>query len=236
MRLDPGPPHAAGITTGITTLKQRIVTLSILALLAIAAFTAWQHGDWDLAALQAFIEEHTLAGSIACVGAFAVSTVLPISALPLLPLAARVYGIWTTMLLTATGWWIGCIAAFMIARWARVFLERLTSLEATRRLESKLPADVGFGGIVVLRMVFPGDIVGFALGLLKHVRFSTFAAASLIGTIPSAIVFSYAGGELGKGHYTSSALLVVAMILATILLKRLWADRRVRASQNEMGR
>jgi uncharacterized membrane protein YdjX (TVP38/TMEM64 family) len=213
-------------------LKQRTVTLIIVVLLAVAAFVAWEHGDWDISQLEAYIEEHTIAGSIACVGAFALSTVLPISALPLLPLAARVYGIWTTILLTATGWWIGCIAAFVIARWARVFLERVTSLEATRRLEAKLPADVGFGGIVVLRIVFPGDIVGFALGLLKHVRFSTYATASLIGTIPSAIVFSYAGGELGKGHYSSSALLVLAMVLATILLKRLWPDR---AAHREAG-
>ncbi|HEV7391395.1 MAG TPA: VTT domain-containing protein [Burkholderiales bacterium] len=213
-------------------MKQRTVTLIIVVLLAVAAFVAWEHGDWDISQLEAYIEEHTIAGSIACVGAFALSTVLPISALPLLPLAARVYGIWTTILLTATGWWIGCIAAFVIARWARVFLERVTSLEATRRLEAKLPADVGFSGIVVLRIVFPGDIVGFALGLLKHVRFSTYATASLIGTIPSAIVFSYAGGELGKGHYSSSALLVLAMVLATILLKRLWPDR---ASHREAG-
>ncbi|MGZ5223270.1 MAG: hypothetical protein ACXWCS_03730, partial [Burkholderiales bacterium] len=112
-------------------MKQRTVTLIIIALLAIAAFVAREHGDWDISQLEAYIEEHTLAGSIACVGAFALSTVLPISALPLLPLAARVYGVWTTMLLTATGWWIGCIAAFVIARWARAFLERLTSLEAT---------------------------------------------------------------------------------------------------------
>jgi uncharacterized membrane protein YdjX (TVP38/TMEM64 family) len=218
-------------------LKQRTLTLIVIALLAIAAFAAWAHGDWDISQLEAYIEEHTLAGSIACVGAFALSTVLPISALPLLPLAARVYGVWTTMLLTATGWWIGCIAAFVIARWARVFLERLTSLEATRRLEAKLPADVGFSGIVILRIVFPGDIVGFALGLLKHVRFSTYATASLIGTIPSAIVFSYAGGELGKGHYTSSALLVVALLLATLLLKRLWPDRaRARDAQGEASR
>jgi uncharacterized membrane protein YdjX (TVP38/TMEM64 family) len=224
------PSHAEGITT----LKHRIVTISIVAILAIAALAAWQHGDWDVSQLQAYVEEHTLAGAIACVGAFAISTVLPISALPLLPLAARVYGVWTTVLLTATGWWIGCIAAFVIARWARVFLERLTSLEATRRLEAKLPADVGFSGIVFLRIILPGDIVGFALGLLKHVRFSTYAAASLLGTIPGAIVFSYAGGELGKGHFASAALLVVAMVLATILLKRLWPERvRARASAED---
>jgi uncharacterized membrane protein YdjX (TVP38/TMEM64 family) len=226
-------PLASKNGNGIT-LKRKLLTFSAIALLAIAAFATWEHGQWDIAQLQAYIEEHSVAGSIACIGAFAVSTVLPVSALPLLPLAARAYGVWTTVLLTMTGWWIGCIAAFVIARWARVFLERVTSLEATRRLEAKLPSDVGFSGIVVLRVIFPGDLVGFALGLLKHVRFSTYAGASLVGTIPSAVVFSFAGGELGKGHFASSALLVAAMLVGTLLLKRLWPDRsRVRASAED---
>lgn len=215
---------------------QRIATLSALALLTIAAIAVW-HGGWDIAQLETYIEEHAIAGAIVCVGVFVVSTVLPISALPLLPLAARVYGVWTTVLLSASGWWIGCLAAFLIARWARVYLQRVTSLEAVQRLESKLPADVGFGGIVMLRIVFPGDIVGFALGLLKNVRFSTYAAASLIGTIPGAILFSYAGGELGNGHFLSSALLLAAMMLTSIFLKRLWpAKARVRASAEHGGR
>jgi uncharacterized membrane protein YdjX (TVP38/TMEM64 family) len=207
----------------------------VLALLTVAAIVAW-HGGWDVAQLQTYIEEHAVAGAVACVGVFVVSTVLPISALPLLPLAARVYGVWTTVLLSASGWWIGCLAAFLIARWARGYIQRFTSLDAVQRLEAKLPADVGFGGIVVLRIIFPGDIVGFALGLLKHVRFSTYAGASLVGTLPGAILFSYAGGELGNGHFLSCALLVVAMVLTSILLKRLWPEKaRVRASADHRG-
>lgn len=211
-------------------MKQKLVTFGVILMLALATFATWQHGEWDIAQLQSYVEEHSIAGSIACIGAFALSTILPVSALPLLPLAARVYGVWTTILLTTTGWWIGCIAAFVIARWARVLLQRFTSRDATRRLEAKLPSDVGFSGIVVLRVIFPGDLVGFALGLIEHVRFSTYAGASLVGTIPSAVVFSFAGGELGRGHFASSALLVAAMLIGTLLLKRLWPDKaRVRA-------
>jgi uncharacterized membrane protein YdjX (TVP38/TMEM64 family) len=211
----------------------RIVAFTLVAAVAIAAIFAW-YGGWDLSQLETYIQEHSIAGAIACIGAFAVSTVLPISALPLLPLAARIYGVWTTVLLTTAGWWIGCLAAFVIARWARAYLERITSLDAIRRLEAKMPANLDFGGIVILRVIFPGDIVGFALGLLKHVRFSSYAAASLVGTIPGAILFSYAGGELGKGHFTSTALLLTAMVLASILLKRLWPMRaRVPESADE---
>jgi uncharacterized membrane protein YdjX (TVP38/TMEM64 family) len=216
---------------GIENRMQRLVTITVVVVLGIVAIGAW-HGGWDLSQIEAYIGNQGAVGIIACIGVFAASTVLPISALPLLPVAAHVYGVGTTIFLTASGWWIGCIAAFIIARSARGLIERLTSLEAVRRMEAKLPRDVGFGGIVVLRVVFPGDIVGFALGLLKHVRFSTYAVASLIGTLPGAIVFSYAGGELGKGHLLSSALLVVAMILATLLLKRLWPEKaRVRAPE-----
>jgi uncharacterized membrane protein YdjX (TVP38/TMEM64 family) len=212
---------------------QKIVAVTLVAAVAIAAIFAW-YGGWDVSQLENYIQEHSIAGAIACIGAFAISTVLPISALPLLPLAARIYGVWTTVLLTTTGWWIGCLVAFVIARWARAYLERFTSLDAIRRLEAKMPASLDFGGIVVLRVIFPGDIVGFALGLLKHVRFSTYIGASLIGTIPGAILFSYAGGELGKGHFTSTALLLTAMVLASILLKRLWPMRaRIRGSADE---
>ena len=203
---------------------QRIVVPTVLVLIVLAALGAW-HGAWDIAQLESYVEQYPLAGAFACIGAFIVSTVLPISALPLLPLAARVYGVGTTIVLSAAGWWIGCMAAFIIARWARRLLERMTSLETTRRLERKLPDDIRFGGIVILRVIFPGDIVGFALGLLRQVPLMTYAVASLLGTIPGAIVFSLAGGELGKGNIASCALLVTGMVLATLLLKRLLPNK-----------
>ena len=207
----------------------RYITFTLVGLLVLVGIGAW-HAGWDFAQLEIYMRDQGFAGAIACAVAFAISTVLPISALPLLPLAARIYGVWWTVLLASAGWWIGCLAAFVIARWARALLERVTSQEAIRRLEAKLPANVGFTQMITLRIVFPGDLVGFALGLLRHVRFPAYAVASLIGTIPSAVVFSYAGGELGKGRFVSCALLLAAMLLASILLQRLWPENRARVS------
>ncbi|HUP93484.1 MAG TPA: VTT domain-containing protein [Burkholderiales bacterium] len=197
------------------------ISVCFVAVVALIAFASWQAG-WDLTEFEAYVQRHSVAGAIAFIAVFAGSTVLPISALPLLPLAARAYGVWVTVLLTTAGWWIGCLAAFAIARSGRDWLERVTSLQAIERFEQRMPARVGFGGILMLRIIFPGDIAGFALGLLKHVRFSTYAAASLLGTIPSALLCSFAGAELGRGHIVSTALLVLALVVGTLLLKKLW--------------
>jgi uncharacterized membrane protein YdjX (TVP38/TMEM64 family) len=121
---------------------------------------------------------------------------------------------------------LGCLIAFLIARWARASVERFVSLRALYRLEERMPPELDFSAIVMLRLVFPGDLVGFALGLLKHVPFRIFAIASLVGTIPTAIALSYAGGELAKGQFVSCGLLVAATTVGAILLKRCWPDKR----------
>lgn len=193
-----------------------------LALLAIVALGVWQWG-WDVALVQAWLENRPYLGALIYVALLAASVVvLPLSSLPLLPVSARAYGVWITALLSAAGWWIGCLIAFQIARLGRRYLERITSLEAVDRIERRIPADIGFGGIVILRMVLPVDVVSFALGLLKELRFSTYAVASLIGILPFAFVWSMAGGEFGHGNVWSSLLLMAAMTAAVLLLRRWW--------------
>jgi uncharacterized membrane protein YdjX (TVP38/TMEM64 family) len=54
------------------------------------------------------------------------------------------------------------------------------------------------------------------------VRWRTYAVASLIGTVPSAIVLSYAAGELGSGNFVSSALVLAAMAVTALLMRRFW--------------
>lgn len=143
-----------------------------MALLAFAALGLWQW-QWDSAPLVAWIQQHQVPGVVIYVVAVAASVVLlPLSSLPLLPFAAQLYGIWLTALLSAAGWWVGALIAFQVARLGRRYLQRFVSLQAVDRLERRIPDDVGFGGIVVLRMILPVDIVSFALGLLKELRFS----------------------------------------------------------------
>lgn len=196
-----------------------------LLLLGIVLMGLWQL-QWDVSALEAWIAEHRISGVAVYVVFVAASVVLlPFSSLPLLPLAARVFGVWMTAVLSIFGWWIGCLIAFQIAHLGRKYLEKVTSLEAVDRLEQKIPADIGFAGIVILRMILPVDVTSFALGLFKHLPFSTYAIASLIGITPFAFVWSYAGGEVGRGAFLSSALVFVGMTLAVLAIRRLWQKR-----------
>lgn len=191
-------------------------------LLATVGFGVWQW-QWDMSVLEAWIEAHAVLGAAAYIAALAASVVLmPLSSLPLIPFAASVFGVWTTALLSSAGWWIGCLLAFQVARWGRRYLEHITSLNAVDRLEQKIPEDVGFAGIVMLRMILPVDVVSFALGLLKRLRFSVYAIASLIGIVPFALVWSFAGGELSKGHFLSFTLVGIAMVVAVLVIRRLW--------------
>ena len=197
-----------------------------MVLLAVAALGLWQW-QWDSAPLVAWIQQHQVPGVVIYVVAVAASVVLlPLSSLPLLPFAAQLYGIWLTALLSAAGWWVGALIAFQVARLGRRYLQRFVSLQALDRLERRIPDDVGFGGIVVLRMILPVDIVSFALGLLKELRFSTYAVASLIGILPFAFVLSYAGGQLGAGHFLTFAAVAVGMTVAVLVIRRLWQPRR----------
>lgn len=186
-----------------------------------------RQSHWDMSWLETWIGQHPVLGAALYVGLLVASVVLlPLSSLPLLPLATRSYGVVLTALLSAAGWWGGCLIAFQIARFGRRHLERFASLEAVDRIEASVPPDVGFGGIVVLRMILPVDIVSFALGLLKRLRFRTYAVASLVGILPFAFVWSYAGGQLGAGSFVSFALIAVGMGAVVLVLRRLWKAHR----------
>lgn len=194
----------------------------VLALLSVVVLGVWQW-EWDASWLETWIEDHLLLGALIYVIALAVSVVLlPFSSLPLLPLAARVYDIWLTTLLSTAGWWIGALVAFQIARYGRRYLARITSLDTLDRIEQKIPSDIGFFGIVILRMILPVDVVSFALGLLKRLPFSTYAIASLIGIVPFAAVYAYAGGELESGRLVSFFLAILGMAIAVLTVRQLW--------------
>ncbi|MBI3055529.1 MAG: VTT domain-containing protein [Betaproteobacteria bacterium] len=207
-----------------SSLKAKIIIA--VAAVALVALGVWQ-SEWDMSWLESWIGRHFVLGAgIYFVLVVASVVLLPFSSLPLLPLATRSYGVILTALLSAAGWWAGCLIAFQIARLGRRYLERSTSLEAVDRIEEKIPEDVGFGGIVVLRMILPVDVVSFALGLLKRLRFRTYAVASLVGILPFAFVMSYAGGQLGAGRFLSFALVVAGMVAVVLVVRRLWKAHR----------
>jgi uncharacterized membrane protein YdjX (TVP38/TMEM64 family) len=193
-----------------------------LVLLAIAGLALWELQP-DISALEAWLEGHAGLGAVVYVllltGAVVVA---PFSSLPLVPVAARLYGVAITGLLNAAGWWLGALIAFQIARVGRRFLERFTSLEAIDRLEQKIPEDIGFSGIVVAIMIFPTDIASFSLGLLRRLSFRVFAFAALVGILPFSFIWAYAGGELESGRWLTFVAIAAGMALLVLALRRLW--------------
>lgn len=196
--------------------------VAAVVVLALIALSLWQF-EWDVSWVEDWIDAHRGLGALAYIAAVMASVVaLPFSSLPLLPLATRSYGVLLTALLSALGWWLGALLAFQIARLGRRYLERVTSLDAVDRLEGRIPPDIGFGGIVLLRILFPVDLVSYALGLLKRLSFTIYAVASAIGVLPFALVWSYAGGELGRGHWLSFAVIALVAAGTLLLARRLW--------------
>ncbi len=193
---------------------------------AVLGVAAWPYRH-ELDRIVPWIERNSVLGAVAYVLATAVSIVLlPFSSLPLLPLAARIWGVWLAGALSAAGWWLGALGAFWIARLGRHALEHFVSLETLDKLERSIPKDVGFAGIVVLRMVLPVDVTSFALGLLRELGFASYAWASLIGILPFAFVWSYAGGKLASGQYLAFAAVAALAIGAGLLARRFWVKRR----------
>lgn len=192
------------------------------AVLVVAMLALWQPGG-DGAWLERWIGQNRVLGAVLYFGFVTASVVvLPFSSLPLLPVATRSYGVVATALLSAGGWWVGSLIAFEIARKGRRVVERFASLGAVDRIEQKMPRDLTFGAIVVLRMVLPVDLVSFALGLMRRLAFKVYATASLIGILPFAFVWSYAGGKLGAGQYLSFALIVLAVAGIVFIARRRW--------------
>lgn len=195
-------------------------------LVAAVLVVAWHHRQ-ELRQIEPWMEQHSVVGALVYVLAGAASVVvLPLSSLPLVPLAARLWGVWVAGALSAAGWWLGALLAFWIARLARPSLERFVSLSALDRLERSISPDVGFAAIVVLRIILPVDVTSFALGLLRELRFTIYATASLVGIVPFAFAWSYAGSRLERGDYLVFAALATVLVLVGVAGKRYWLRRR----------
>ncbi len=197
--------------------QKGILGIGIVLILGIGI---WEY-QWDFTVISDVLRQHPFLGAVLYIVLLITSVVLlPLSSLPLLPLAAHIFGVWVTAILSILGWWLGCLIAFSIARRGRVYLEKIVSLEAVDRLEKKIPEDIGFAGIVILRMTLPVDITSFALGLLKKLPFSTHAIASFIGIVPFALMWSYAGGEIAEGEYLLALVIFIVMTFFVVVIRR----------------
>ncbi len=178
------------------------------------------------------IDYPVLTGLVYVAVTAAAIVVLPLSSMPLIPIAAAAWGITIGGILSILGWWIGAVIAFLIARYlGRPVLVRLVSREKIQEWESKIPRDTGFLAIVIIRMIFPVEIPSYVLGLTEAVSFRTYALASLIGMTPFAFVILSMGSALARNDWIRLSLTGIAVSAAIFALRRLYVKHRERKNR-----
>ncbi len=155
-------------------------------------------------------EEATLS-VLLFVGVFALSIVaVPVSAVPLIALGVQVWGVWVTVLLSVVGWTWGAVMAFWIARYfGEPLVRHLLSEDIRFQIEHYVTHHRIFWTIAVLRAILPFDGLSYVLGLIPHVRFGTFLAATVIGLVPFCVTMAYLGTLPLSYLLTGAGLLVV---------------------------
>jgi uncharacterized membrane protein YdjX (TVP38/TMEM64 family) len=215
-------------------MKQGLIRAAFFGLILAAAFFANKYGllqstlDW--------IESSGPAGPFLFLVVYALSCVLFVPSFVFTFSSGILFGVVGGVLLSAVGNGIGSLGAFLIGRYlARDFVERKVSgVGEFQRLSLALKKR-GWKVILLARIspVFPFLIGNYAFGTTK-IPAGHYLLASVVGTIPSALVYSYLGfvsGDLallaqdGRQRTPAEWILLAAGLGATVLLA--WYLRRL---------
>lgn len=145
----------------------------------------------------------------------------PISTLPLLPIASALWGWFATAILSIFGWLAGAMIAFWLGRKYGVdLIKKFISMEKLQRYQKSIPETHLFLGIIVLRNIFPVDILSYALGIFSNVKMRTYFWATLIGILPGAFLLAYLGGLPFKYQLVSFGIFLILALIIALLMKR----------------
>jgi uncharacterized membrane protein YdjX (TVP38/TMEM64 family) len=215
-------------------MKQGLIRAAFFGLILAAAFFANRYGllqstlDW--------IERSGTGGPFLFLLIYALSCVFFVPSFVFTFSGGILFGVVGGVLLSALGNGIGSLGAFLIGRYlARDFVERkVSSIREFQRLSLALKKR-GWKVILLARIspVFPFLIGNYAFGTTR-IPAGHYLLASVVGTIPSALVYSYLGfvsGDLallsddGRQRTPAEWILLAAGLGATVLLA--WYLRRI---------
>lgn len=135
----------------------------------------------------------------------------PISALPLMPLAVQLWGVFIAAILSIIGWTIGSLIAFLVAKkLGKKYVMKIIDEKKIKYYEDIIPENNLFLGVVILRMFLPVDVLSYVLGLFTNMRTISYTIATLIGVTPFAFVIAYIGS-------LSLQMQIISMIVGTIM-------------------
>jgi uncharacterized membrane protein YdjX (TVP38/TMEM64 family) len=197
--------------------KKEYLWLGLLGgVLLAAVLLVRRHAD----AIGSFIDLHPAWGLFLYLLLNILDAVLaPGATLPLIPVAARVWGRVLAGLATTAGWTAGSLIAFLIARrWGSPIVKKITSMQRVRGMKKYIPEDL-FWSIVLVRLVLPMDIISYVLGLFTDIGWSKYAIATAMGLTPSAFLLAYLG-KLPNAYGIIAFGIGAAIAAASILVAR----------------
>lgn len=147
---------------------------------------------------------------------------IPISAIPFIPLISQSYGFFVSIILTLFGWVIGGVIAFAISRkFGKPFIKKIISLDKIEEYENLIPEHKKFISLILIRFFVPFDIINYLLGLFTKISLKTFFISTLLGTIPITFVLVYIG-TLPIGYQIASlTLCILFIVLISIEFKKI---------------
>ncbi len=223
-----------------------------LAVLVVAICLVWSLGpdktvmlDWLRAnrdVLRAEVAARPAWTAIAYVAAYAAITALSLPlGIVISLLGGFLFGLWLGALLSVVGATCGATILFLVARSALGDGWRGRLGPRLRRFEAGFARDAA-SYLLFLRLVpaFPFWLVNLAPAFFS-VRVWTYVWTTMVGVIPGAIVYSYAGRGLGMlldapvlnfrqilTPHLMAAFLLLALLALVPVFHRLWRARRGR--------
>ena len=167
-------------------------TLIVVLLFILAEILAHKYS----LSISDFVKDRELLSQLFFVLMAALAIIIPVwSNMFLIPIAVVAFGSLTTALLCITGWWIGSVTSFFIARMYKEWiLKQYNSLKDYQFIDSYIPKNRTILSLIFLRMTIPVDVLSYALGLFStRISWKQNAITTLIGIVPFSFIFSYIG-------------------------------------------
>jgi len=173
--------------------------LRFVLLAAIGALAWYFHHTGFLQKTLDWITSSGALGPVIFVGVYALTCVFFIPSFIFTFSSGVLFGFWKGILLSLTGIGLGSLAAFFIGRYlARDFVARRFSGNKEFSMLTQAARKKGWKIVALARLspIFPFLIGNYAFGI-TNIPASHYLGASLLGTLPSAALYTYLGTLLG---------------------------------------
>ncbi|GAB4370244.1 MAG: TVP38/TMEM64 family protein [Elainellaceae cyanobacterium] len=207
--------------------RQNGIALAVLLISLLAAWWLATHTEIDLysgQSIKRLIANSGAIGILVYISIIALSVVVsPIPGAPLAMAAGAVWGTLPAAFYSVVGGFLGGVLAYFIGR----SLGRSAVQAITGKLIyfSKDRGEVYLGYLIFFTRLLPVlsfDLVSYAAGL-TGLSFPIFAAATLLGMIPSTLLLTYMGAAFTVGLPLGIGLAIGFVILLVVLP---WGIRR----------